>query len=65
VDTTVQPHPPPNEQRPPKGAPSAGLDQSLEPKAEDTVTAQVLAGIHGGERRAAHWLRRVLEAVAP
>jgi hypothetical protein len=54
--------PPDSERGPVAGAPSKLLDPE-ELEAEDNATAQVLAGIHGGQRRAAHWLRKTLEAV--
>jgi hypothetical protein len=55
--------PPDRERGPVAGAPSKLLNPE-ELGTDDTATGDVLAEIHGGPRRAAHWLRRVLEAVA-
>jgi hypothetical protein len=59
--------PPPDwpdaEGRPVAGAPTEELNSPTEPATEDTAASEPLAAIHGGERRAAHWLRRVLAEV--
>jgi hypothetical protein len=58
--------PPDTRQRP--GDHTPGTIQSLDPReleVEDTATSQVLAGIYGGQRRAAARLRQVLAEVAP
>jgi hypothetical protein len=57
----------PRRERQRPGDHTPGTIQSLDPReleANDTATGDVLAEIHGGPRRAAHWLRRVLQAVA-